>query len=45
MKPPRRPSMSELQGIARHFRTSQGMVHETWQPYLGIKQGEEHQSN
>jgi hypothetical protein len=41
MKPPRRPTMSELQGIARQFRTAQGMVHETWQPYLGIKPGEE----
>lgn len=41
MKPPRRPTMSELQGVARQFRTSQGMVHESWAPYLGIKPGEE----
>lgn len=41
MKPPRRPTMSELQGIARHFRTSHGSVHETWQPYLGMKPADE----
>ena len=38
MNPPRRPSMAEIQGIARHFRTTQGLVHSTWTPYLGIKE-------